>query len=173
MEKSLIPVAELALQPFTTFDPGGVLLVVGDADRANMMTISWGTFGIMWGRPIMMVMVRPVRHTWSFLQSSPEFTVNWMHEEWEDALRICGTQSGRDIDKFAATGLTAVPGGVVATPVIAQSELSLECRALCHTDLQPEQFLDPTLHDMYPNKDFHGLFFGEILAATGAGKFRR
>ncbi len=172
MEKSAITITELALQPFTTFDPDGVLLVVGDAESANVMTISWGMFGIMWGRPIMMAMVRPVRHSWSFLERSPDFTVNWMHAEWTDALRICGTQSGRDLDKFAATGLTPVPG-IVAAPGIQQSELTLECRTLCHADLKPEQFLDPKLHAMYPSKDYHGLFFGEILAAAGIRKFRR
>jgi flavin reductase (DIM6/NTAB) family NADH-FMN oxidoreductase RutF len=172
MEKIAIPVNELALQPFTTFDPNGVLLLVGDADRANVMTISWGSFGIMWGKPVMMVMVRPTRYTWEFISGQTDFTVNWMHAEWADAVRICGSKSGRDMDKFEATGLTAAPAARTIAPVIAQSELTLECRTLCHSDLNPEQFLDPGLLPLYPQEDYHGLFFGEILVATGVERYR-
>jgi len=173
MDKISLPVNELALQPFTAFDPDGVLLVAGTHERANVMTISWGTFGIMWGKPVMMVMVRPTRHTWDFIRTAPDFSVNWMHAEWADAVRICGTQSGRDLDKFAATGLTPSPAARVTAPVIAQSELTLECRTLCHTDLKPEQFRDAALLPLYPQEDYHGLFFGEVLMATGMPRYRR
>lgn len=126
----------------------------------------------MWGKPVMMVMVRPTRHTWGFITQAPDFTVNWMDGAWTDALRLCGSKSGRDLDKFAAAGLTASPASAVASPVINESVLTLECRILYRHDLSPAQFLDLTLADVYPAKDYHGLFFGEIIAATGVEAFR-
>ncbi len=173
MEKQPISVAQLALQPFTTFDPGGVLLVSGTGpEHANVMTISWGTFGIMWGKPMMMVMVRPTRHTWQFILDAPDFTVNWMADTWAEAVRLCGSASGRDIDKFAATGMHPVTGSAVGSPVIAESILTLECRTCYHTDVIPAHFIDPALEQNYPAKDYHGLFFGEIIVATGIAQFR-
>lgn len=174
MDKTNIPVSHLALDPFTTFSPNGILLVSGhDTTRANPMTISWGMFGIMWGRPVMMVMVRPTRYTWKFITQSPDFTVNWMPEDWTDAVRLCGSASGRDQQKFAATGMNPVAATQVQSPVIAESMLSLECRTLYRHDIAPDQFLDASLMELYRQQDFHGLFFGEIVAACGIGKFHR
>ena len=171
MGKSPISPAELALQPFTAFDPHGVLLISGTAEQANPMTISWGMFGIMWGKQVMMVMVRPTRHTWQFITEAPDFTVNWLPEGMKAALNLCGTKSGREMDKFAAAGIHAAPGTAVGSPVIAESVLALECRTLYRTDLKPEQFLNPSLLSFY-NNDYHGLFFGEIVAAAGDEQYR-
>lgn len=172
--KAPIPITDLNLQPFTAFNPAGVLLVSGtDTLDANPMTISWGMFGIMWGRPIMMAMVRFSRHTWSYITKAPDFTVNWMPEDWSDALSICGSQSGRDIDKFATTGMTPIASAVVQSPIIAESALALECRTLYHADLDPALFLDQSVLEMYKDGDFHGLFFGEIVAAVGIEQYRR
>jgi flavin reductase (DIM6/NTAB) family NADH-FMN oxidoreductase RutF len=168
-----IDVRSLALQPFTTFDPSGVLLVAGTHDAANLMTISWGSFGICWGRPVMMAMVRPTRHTWEFITASRDFTVNWLNADREDALTYCGTVSGRDADKAAVCGLTYVNGGHVDCPILDQAELALECRTLFRTDIRPEQFLEPALLDLYKANDYHGLFFGEIIAAAGIDAFRQ
>jgi len=173
MDKQFIQVQQLNLQPFTTFDPEGVLLVSGtDVTNANVMTISWGMFGIMWGKPVMMVMVRKTRHTWQFITQAPDFTVNWMDEAWTDAMRLCGSVSGRDTDKFAATGLIPAPARIVGSPVISESVLTLECRTLYRHDVTPEQFIDPKLNSVYPAQDYHGLFFGEIVTAMGVEAFR-
>jgi len=174
MGKSALAVAELALTPFTTFDPNGVLLVSGEGvGNANPMTISWGMFGIMWGKPIVMVMVRPTRYTYSLINRLPDFTVNWMHGEWRDALLVCGSVSGNDTDKFAATGLRPIPATSIQSPAIADSLLTLECRTVYRDDITPEKFLDQSLLDMYPARDYHTLFFGEVIAAMGVEQFRQ
>lgn len=174
MEKHAIAVIDLEIQPFTTFEPNGILLVCGpDIAHANPMTISWGMFGIMWGRPMAMVMVRHSRFTWDLIMQAPDFTINWMPDDWTDAIQLCGTQSGRSVDKFAATGLTPAPASRVTSPVIAQSSLSLECRTLYRSEVTPEQFLDAAASHVYPTGDFHTLFYGEIVAATGVEHFRR
>jgi len=172
VEKQFIQIGQLNLQPFTAFDPEGVLLVSGDMASANLMTISWGTFGIMWGRPVAMVMVRKTRHTWGFITQAPDFTVNWMDESWTDALRLCGSKSGRDMDKFTAAGLTPSPARIVGSPLIAESALSLECKTLYRHDLDPTQFIEPALLNLYSAGDYHGLFFGEVVTAIGVEAFK-
>ncbi len=167
-----IEINELALQPFTIYGSQGAILVSGpEVGQANPMTISWGMFGIMWGKPVAMVMVRPTRYTWDFITKAPDFTINWLPDDMTDALGICGSASGRDMDKWDAASITAAPATAVGSPLIAESHLVLECRTLYRTDVTPEQFLDQSLLKLY-NNDFHGLFFGEVVAAAGDGHFR-
>jgi len=117
------------------------------------------------------VMVRLTRHTWKFITEAPDFTVNWLPVEMKAALSLCGTKSGREMDKFAAAGLHPVAGSAVKSPIIDESVLALECHTIYRTDLHPEQFLDTFPLKMYAD-DYHGLFFGEIVAAVGDERFR-
>lgn len=174
MEKLPIAINELLLQPFTAFGTEGILVVSGtDVTHANPMTISWGMFGIMWGRPIMMVMIRHSRHTWNFIANAVDFSVNWMPDDWTDAVRLCGQESGKNIDKFAATGMTPLKGAMIQAPVLAESALSLECKIVYHDDLHLDQFTDPAVLGMYADNDIHTLFFGEVVAAVGVKHFHR
>jgi hypothetical protein len=59
----------------------------------------------------------------------------------------------------------------VDAPTFAEAELSLECRKIYFDDLNPAQFIDPTVHENYPEKDFHRMYFGEIITIQGAGKY--
>lgn len=171
-ERIEIALEELDLQPFSVFEPDGALLVSGaGADQANPMTISWGMFGIMWNRPVVMVMVRPTRYTWDFINKFPDFTLNWLDKEHAEALRICGSTSGRHGDKFAMCGLHAEKALMVESPVVAESIMTLECRTIYREMIKPEQFLADGINQHYKNKDYHGLFFGEIVKATGIQRF--
>ena len=176
MDKVSISVEDLVMQPFDCFGPQGALLVCGpDAVHANPMTIGWGTFGIMWSKPVVMVMVRPTRHTHSLIAQAHDFTVNWLPEKYAQALQVCGSVSGRDKDKFALAGLHPVKAALVQSPVVEESILSLEARIIYRSQTDPELFTDKALLSCYNAalKDYHGLFFGEVVAATGLKKFCR
>ena len=55
----------------------GLLLTTTRKDESvNVMTIGWGTIGIVWSLPMFLVMVRPSRLTYDFLQQTEQFTVN-------------------------------------------------------------------------------------------------
>ena len=160
----------LAIRPFELLDLEWALLVAGK-DRPNPMTISWGGLGTLWQRPVVTVYVRPTRHTFSLLNAHPEFTLNFLPEPLREALDLCGTRSGRDLDKWEACKLEKVPGERVAVPRVGGSELSLECRVLSTVDVDPGRFLDPEIHDLYPAKDYHRIYFGEVLAAWAGERF--
>ena len=161
---------ELLARPFEIFDRQWALLVAG-SERPNPMTVSWGGFGTLWDRPVATVYVRPTRFTFSLLDAEPAFTLNFLPEAHRAALDLCGTVSGRDSDKWDAAGLHQIAGDVAAVPRVAEAELALECRVLATVDLDPERFLDPSIQRLYPRKDYHRLFLGEVLGAWADGHF--
>ena len=84
----------------------GVLLTTKAGDKVNAMTISWGTLGIEWGKPLFTVFVRESRFTKSLLDQVPAFTINVPRGAFDRRiLEVCGTQSGRAFDKIAALGV--------------------------------------------------------------------
>ncbi len=159
---------------FQLFDRQWLLLTAGDFARGefNTMTISWGSIGVVWGRPFVQVFVRPTRHTFQFMESYGSFTVTAFPEQYRQALNVLGVRSGREGNKIAEAGLTPVAATEVAAPAFAEAELVIECRKLYRDALEPAGFLDPQVEVNYPKKDYHGTYFGEILAIRGEAKFR-
>ena len=144
--------------------PKGAFLTVRHGGRDNVMTIGWGTIGVIWGQPIFSVLVRPSRFTFGLLEASGEFTVSIPLTDMSKALAVCGSKSGRDIDKFAAAGLQKLPGVKIATPVIAGAGLHYECKVVFKQPMNPAP-LDSNLNAaFYSNGDYHTLYFGQIQA---------
>ncbi len=143
-----------------------MLITAGTAEDCNTMTASWGGLGILWNKPVATIYVRPQRYTREFVDRSDYFTLTFFKEgEQREALALCGSKSGRDMDKFAASGLSVAtdPSGA---PYVAQGELVLVCRKLYRQDMTPESFLDEAVRDKnYPQKDFHTMYVGEIVEA--------
>ncbi|HVN31533.1 MAG TPA: flavin reductase family protein [Thermoanaerobaculaceae bacterium] len=153
---------DLIVRPFTVLDQQWALLVAG-SEHPNPMTVSWGGLGTLWDRPVATVYVRPSRFTFSLLEGEPFFTLNFLSEPYRSALDLCGSTSGRDTDKWRATSLSRVPGMNVPVPHVAEAELVLECRVLATLDIDPKRFLEPAIQDLYPKKDYHRVFLGEVL----------
>jgi len=146
---------------------GALLNGVDASGRVNSMTIGWATYGIIWGKPIATVLVRPSRYTYSFMEATPDFTVNVLSEEYAQALTLCGSLSGRDHDKYAKTGLTTAPAQKVRTPVIEQARIVFECVTVHRHDLVPEALSAEIAESCYPEGDFHRVYHGEIVACYG------
>ncbi len=157
------------------FQVGGVgiwlkqwlLLTAGIRDDFNAMTVGWGSIGGMWGRPFVQVVVRPTRHTRQYMDKYQTFTLCAFPKENKKALTILGTKSGRDSDKIIESGLTVIESKVVEAPAYQEAELILECRKLYWQDMTPDNFLDPTIEESYPQKDYHRIYYGEIVRAAG------
>jgi flavin reductase (DIM6/NTAB) family NADH-FMN oxidoreductase RutF len=160
--------AELTLRPFHILDAQWALLV-GGCERPNPMTVSWGGMGTLWNRPVATVYVRPTRFTYGLLEAHPEFTLCFLPSAMKAALDLCGSRSGRDTDKWAAAGLRAEPSAAVAVPRVAGATLVLEGRVLATFDLDPARFLDPRIESLYPQRDYHRAYLGEVVAAWVAG----
>lgn len=142
---------------------GGVFLNLKRGDEPNTMTISWGTMGIAWGDDVFMTMVRHSRHSHGMMEDARRFTVSIPRPgELKEALALCGVKSGRDTDKFAAAGLTAVPAQAVEGIVIGECDLHLECEVVCASEMQPDG-LDESIRGAYKDGDYHTLYFGRIV----------
>jgi len=134
--------------------------------RANPMTIGWGLIGVVWGRPIFQVLVRPSRHTHGLIEKAGAFTVSVPLPSADRALTLCGTKSGRELDKLAELGIGVVPGKTVPVPTLDIPGAHYACRVVAKTDLVPGGLVSAELRDRYyPQGDLHTLYFGEILAA--------
>jgi flavin reductase (DIM6/NTAB) family NADH-FMN oxidoreductase RutF len=141
----------------------GALLTVRAGERLNTMTIGWASIGFCWRKPVFMVAVRDSRYTFTLIEDAADFTVSVPTGDMQAAITYCGTRSGRDGDKFAACGLATVPGQAVASPVIAMPGIHFECRIVYKAAMDPAHLADE-LASLYPEKDFHTLYFGEIMA---------
>lgn len=175
MTREAIPIEDLNVRIHHLWDVQWLLLTAGNfaTKTCNTMTVSWGSLGVMWNRPFAQVVVRPVRHTFGFIEKHPTFTLCAFPGEYQDALQLLGSKSGRDGDKIAESGLTPQASSVVAAPGFAEAELVLECRKMYSDDVDPARFLDPAVDRYYPDKDYHRIYFGEIVAITGTAKYRR
>lgn len=154
---------DLSLRPFHVFDKEWALLV-GGRERPNPMTVSWGGLGTLWNRPVVTVYVRPTRFTYELLNTHPEFTLCFLPSTMKAALDLCGSRSGRNTDKWAAAGLHPESSAAVSVPRVAGSTLVLEARVLATFDLDPARFLDPKLDALYPQRDYHRAYVGEVVA---------
>ncbi|MFR7746599.1 MAG: flavin reductase family protein [Eggerthellaceae bacterium] len=149
----------------------GVLLTTKNHDRVNSMTISWGTLGIEWAKPIFTAFVRQHRFTKEFLEATHEFTVNIPTGQFDTNItKVCGSKSGRDMDKIAELGLTLVEPELIDVPGIKELPLTLECRVRYIQDQDLTALDAGDVEKWYPAdntgfRDFHTVFCGEIVAA--------
>jgi len=169
MNREEINPNDLRMNIFDQWDKNWFLLTSGShiEKNFNSMTISWGSMGIMWGKPFVQVVVRPSRHTYSFMEKYPDFTICSFNPEYKKILNILGSKSGRDMDKINHSGLTPIRSKKVASPAFAEANLVLECRIMYKSRISPDQFLDATIESSYPSKEYHTSYFGEILHIEG------
>ena len=163
---------KLSVEPVDLWANQWLLLTAGTMEDCNMMTVAWGSFGTMWHRPFAQVVVRPQRHTYGFIEQYDTFTLCAFPDSLRPALKLLGTRSGRDIDKVEASGLTPLASIAVPAPGFAEAELIVECRKIYWDDVEPDHFLEPAIDENYPQRDYHRIYFGEILAVRGTGDYR-
>ncbi|QRN83321.1 flavin reductase [Chloroflexota bacterium] len=174
MDRLPVEIRKLILRPHYLFHNQWALLTAGDYDQDdyNGMTIGWGALGTMWGKPFAFVAVRHSRYTFKFMEKYDNFTISIFPRSCHEALTIMGTQSGRDHDKIAESGLTLQRANTVTAPVYEEAELTIECNKIYANDLNPAHFLDVTIDRHYPNKDIHRIYYGEILYASAIESYQ-
>ncbi len=169
MAKKTIPFFNLWKETLEMMGSEGLLLcTVGRNGRPNVMTIGWMTGGYIWSKPILTVLVRHSRFTFSRLEEVGEFTVNVLPPPCAAAVQVCGAASGREGDKFAQTGLTPAPSQKVRPPIVAEGRIHYECRVVFANEITPETLAPEIKAASYRAGDFHRVYYGEILAAYAA-----
>jgi len=165
MEKKIVDYVDCLEETIRAFEESRVLLVSqGKQGLPNAMAIGWGQIGIIWGKPVFTVLVRPSRYTYKLIEETGDFTVNIVPPQLKDVVQYCGTTSGRSHDKFQEKSLTAIPSSKVKTPMIKQCILHYECKIVYKNDLISSELKASIISAFYPKGDFHRFYFGEILA---------
>ena len=142
----------------------GVLLTTKAGGKVNTMTIGWGHIGVIWGRPVFIAYVRQSRHTKAMLEENGEFTVNVPMGDLEgNILGICGTKSGRDMDKIQALGLHLEEPETISVPGIRELPLTLECKVIYKQDQILANIPEDIQARYYPQGDHHTVYYGQIL----------
>ncbi|WP_302496012.1 flavin reductase family protein [uncultured Flavonifractor sp.] len=139
-----------------------MLITAGTKDQCNTMTASWGGLGVLWGKPVATVYIRPQRYTLEFVEREDTFTLCFFGEGYRKALALCGSKSGRDMDKVKECGFTVATAE--GAPYFEEADLVLVCKKSYWQDMDPTHFLDGEIDSKwYPEKDYHRIFIGEIL----------
>ncbi len=143
---------------------GAFLTVKNKDNTVNTMTISWGYIGFSWNIPHFITLVRPQRYTHELLENADSFTISVPYsDDMKDALMLCGSKSGRDINKMEAAKLTYLPAQEVASPIVDNCAIYYECQ-LAYVDTIHVDKLPKDVSALNYNGDYHDLYFGEIVA---------
>ena len=141
-----------------------MLITAGTAEKCNTMTASWGGLGILWGAPVATCYIRPQRYTKEFVDREEYFTLTFFEEEHRQALALCGSKSGRDVDKVKECGFT-VKTAACGAPYFEEAELVLVCRKRFAQPMDPANIPEDVKEKWFPQKDYHTLYIGQIVEA--------
>jgi len=123
-----------------------VLVTCIDKDnKPNIITIAW-TGVVSSGPPSVSISIRPGRYSFDLIKNQKEFAVNIPNEQLLRQTDYCGVVSGRKVDKFKETGLTAIPASKIKSPLIKECPVNIECKLANAIDL-----------------GCHYMFVGEVL----------
>ena len=153
---------EIKENPISLFDETWALVTAGVPGKLNTMTISWGSLGDLWNKPVVTVYVSSSRYTHEFMERNGRFTVAFFPERYRQALNYLGTHSGRDSDKIAASGLTLefLDSG---QPSFAEAQMVIEARKIYGAPFSTEGMGDvPAQFYASRNLGVHSVYVGEI-----------
>ena len=136
------------------------LITAGSGDNYNMMTASWGFFGEMWGSDSIAMVVRPGRYTMEFIENNDYFTVSFYGDK-KDIHKICGSKSGREVNKTKETGLTPVSNDKYV--YFKEARMVIIIKKQFVQPMSEDAFSDKAVIDKwYPEKDYHNMIIGKI-----------
>ena len=153
---------ELKNNPFQLIGKDWGLVTVNSGEKVNMMTVSWGGVGIMWNQPVAYTFIRPQRYTFDYLEKDEFFSISFLPEEYRKVLSLCGSKSGRDIDKVKETGLTVENDE--KAPYFKEAKIVLICRKMYGQNLNKESVVDKTVFSSYnaDSSDYHKMYISKI-----------
>ncbi|MCM1053864.1 MAG: flavin reductase family protein [Ruminococcus sp.] len=149
------------LAPLYVLDKEWALLTVGNKEKFNAMTISWGGLGTLWHKPVVTIYLRPNRYTYELMKNHECFTISFYDEDYKKDLTTLGTKSGRDTDKIALTKLT--PEFLKQGTTFKQAKLTIICKKLYYQDLDINNIPTDEINKFYKTEPIHKMFIGEVI----------
>ena len=159
-----IELDELTFDANKKFDKDWAVLVASKKDETtNCLTISWGSYGELWGKKIMVAYVRPERFSHSFIEESPYFSINFFDEKYKKETLYLGTHSGRDENKVEKVNFHYINGE--KCKYFEEANLVFILRKIYSDDFKKENFIDKSIiENIYgENGKLHTFYIGEIV----------
>lgn len=137
------------------------LLVSGEYEgKSNAMTASWGGLGIMWGKPVAYIFIRPSRYTKEFVDKAEGLSLCVFPEAYRKMMSYFGTVSGRDEDKIQKAELTVLHDA--DRTYYQEARVAMLCRKLYAQELKKECFIDKSCDEKWYDNDYHTMYVVEI-----------
>lgn len=153
--------------PFQSIGKDWMLITAGNGEKVNTMTASWGGFGVMYGKNVAFVVVRPQRYTKEFIDQEETFSLSFLDKSYRSVMNYLGSVSGRSEDKISKSGLNI--SYAKGTPFIGEANSVFICKKLYCQPMEGEALLNENLDTtFYPDKDYHILYIAEIEQALQA-----
>lgn len=157
-----INIKDLKINPFEEIGNSWMLITAKKENQVNTMTASWGALGIMWGKPVSFIGIRPQRYTKEFIDYSPKFSICFFDKKYKDKLEYLGKVSGKNENKIDKSDLTLINYDNI--PIFAEAKLVFICKKLYSQPLNPNCFIETNLDNIwYKNKDYHTMYISEII----------
>ncbi len=155
-----IKAEELNTAVFSDIGSKWMLISAAKKDGSiNTMTASWGALGVLWGKNVFICFVRPQRFTHEFTEESDRISISFFGEEYRDALKLCGSKSGRNCDKIKESGLSVFNNeGNVG---FLEAERIIYGKKLYSGAIDPRCFVSEDIEKLY-NNDYHTVYICEI-----------
>jgi flavin reductase (DIM6/NTAB) family NADH-FMN oxidoreductase RutF len=137
MDQTSKHLERIELAPATLLAPVPAVMVscASPGAKPNIITIAW-TGVVNSVPPMLSIAVREDRWSHKILKASGEFVVNLVSDDLVDACNFCGSKSGAEVDKWAATGLSVAPMPKMdVAPAIAEAPVSLGCKIVSEKTL--------------------------------------
>lgn len=158
----------LKKNPFQVIGKDWMLITAGNESKVNTMTASWGGLGVMYGKNVAYVVIRPQRYTREFVDLEDTFSLSFLDKSYRDVLNYLGTVSGRSEDKITKSGLTIEYQD--NTPYFNEAGLIFICRKLFRQSMEGASLDERLDQTWYSNKDYHILYIAEIVKALQVTK---
>lgn len=149
--------------PFQAIGQDWMMILAGEPGKFNMMTASWGGWGVLWHKPAAFCFIRPQRYTYEFMEKAENYSLNFFDQKYKKALELCGSKSGREINKPKESGLTTQTDKSGAL-YFSEARLVLVCKKIYYQQILPANFLDESIQENYPKKDYHRMYVGQVLS---------
>lgn len=158
--KTILP-EEIRDNVFKLIDKDWMLITAGTCEKYNCMTASWGGMGILWKKPVTFIFIRPIRYTFEFAETSQRMSLCFFTEKYRPVLNLCGTKSGRNIDKMNIEGLTPVFSGA-GVPFYNEARMAVFVKKLYAQFLDRNSVIEQSVHSLYGDNDYHKMYICEI-----------
>ena len=169
MKKKLVNIFDYSKIINEAYNPG-ILLTTRANDKVNSMVIGWGTLGVIFNEKTFIVYVRNNRYTHELLDINPEFTINVPLDSKLDSniIKICGTKSGRNLNKIKEANLTLVEPNSISVPGILEAPLTIECKVIYKIDQVTLNLPDDVRSRFYNQNQedtYHTVYYGKIVSS--------